>query len=133
MVTSKHSCSVATKPPSTRASHNNCCVQDINTRNTLHSDSNTSRSILGVKIQLYVVHKITINAKSILAQTEGTGTVFLQHFTDFQSKIFEHTNRHGFQTHSFWNFPSILQYDMLIPFTMNHECVTQYHRKAAHL
>jgi len=29
-----------------------------------------------------------INAKSIPVQTEATGTVFLQHFTDFQSKIF---------------------------------------------
>lgn len=65
------------------------CVQDIYTRNALYSNSNTSHYNLGVKIQLYVVHKMIINAKSILAQTEGKGTVFLQHSTDFQSKIFE--------------------------------------------
>jgi len=38
------------KPPSTRASHDNCSVQDINSRNALYSDSNTSHSIFRVKI-----------------------------------------------------------------------------------
>ena len=42
-------------------------------------------------------------------------------------------NKHGFQTHNFWNFLLKLQYEMLIPFTMNQECVTWYHMKAAHL
>lgn len=75
------------KPPSTRASYDNCCVQNINKSNALYSDSNTTHSILGVKI--YVLHTIIIKVTSILAQAEGTGTVFLQPFTDFQSKIFD--------------------------------------------
>ena len=50
MVTLSMTALLQQKPPSTRASHDNCFAQDINTRNALYSDSNISHSISRVKI-----------------------------------------------------------------------------------